>query len=274
MTRPSDAAPEQGGEGLREAVEHLANLAAEHLNCSGCPTPWWLTNWLANERTSRRTIAHLEPQAAHTDEGAGLSEAERMHLARCVYAVTGYLPPKNVNDLSGVLNEIEHYVERIVAQRVELANAVPALIAENERLGARLAEVERDANGPGWFWTRTEWAEWSNHLTTLIPEDLFAGNPEGAQESVIEDTITHLVAALVRVTQERDAERAQVARVEALAEEWDRLSKGESGTTAAIRAALNGATATETGPGATNRGRVGNDTDVVLRGPQIGGNDA
>lgn len=33
-------------DGLREAVRRLADLAAEHLNCTGCPTPWWLTRWL------------------------------------------------------------------------------------------------------------------------------------------------------------------------------------------------------------------------------------
>jgi len=31
---------------LRKQIDTLADLAAEHLNCSGCPTPWWLTNWL------------------------------------------------------------------------------------------------------------------------------------------------------------------------------------------------------------------------------------
>lgn len=32
---------------LRARIEKLADLAAEHIACSGCPTPWWLTNWLA-----------------------------------------------------------------------------------------------------------------------------------------------------------------------------------------------------------------------------------
>lgn len=34
-------------------IEKLADLAAEHLNCSGCPTPWWLTKWLSDERATR-----------------------------------------------------------------------------------------------------------------------------------------------------------------------------------------------------------------------------
>lgn len=38
---------------LNEQIEALANLAAEHRNCSGCPTPWWLINWLDTERATR-----------------------------------------------------------------------------------------------------------------------------------------------------------------------------------------------------------------------------
>ena len=111
----------------------------------------------------------------------------------------------------------------------------------------QIAEWRAETNGPGWFWTRTEWSEWSNHLTTLIPEDLFAGNPDGAQESVIEDTIVALIARLAEVeralrlvTDEHNnevrrrcaaeaalaVERAKVAAGLALAEEWDRLADG------------------------------------------------
>lgn len=45
----ADHTPSPATDGLREAIEKLADLAAEHLNCSGCPTPWWLTNWLHAE---------------------------------------------------------------------------------------------------------------------------------------------------------------------------------------------------------------------------------
>jgi hypothetical protein len=54
------------------------------------------------------------------------------------------------------------------------------------------AEVERaQATGPGWFWTRDEWSEWSNDLAMLIPEDDFDrySNPDGAQESCITDVL-------------------------------------------------------------------------------------
>lgn len=30
-----------------ERLAHIRALAAEHAECSGCPTPWWLTNALA-----------------------------------------------------------------------------------------------------------------------------------------------------------------------------------------------------------------------------------
>ena len=48
--------------------------------------------------------------------------------------------------------------------------------------------------------------EWSNDLALLIPEDLQAGNPEGAQESIIEDTLRYLVGVATEVS--------------ALADEW------------------------------------------------------
>lgn len=38
---------------LHERIDKLADLAAEHLNCTGCPTPWWLVNWLSDEANSR-----------------------------------------------------------------------------------------------------------------------------------------------------------------------------------------------------------------------------
>lgn len=58
-----------------------------------------------------------------------------------------------------------------------------------EEAADRAVEVTvlREERGPGWFWTRTEWSEWSNELAMLIPEDDFDrySNPDGAQESCI-----------------------------------------------------------------------------------------
>lgn len=34
-------------------IGSITNLAAEHLNCSGCPTPWWLTQELHREASER-----------------------------------------------------------------------------------------------------------------------------------------------------------------------------------------------------------------------------
>ena len=75
--------------------------------------------------------------------------------------------------------------------------------------------AERNSHGPGSFWTQAEWAEWSNDLAFLIPEDDVSryANPEGAQESIVE-------ACLRAYVSERAALDALVAeRVAALAEE-------------------------------------------------------
>jgi hypothetical protein len=71
----------------------------------------------------------------------------------------------------------------------------------------QIAEWRAEVNGPGWFWTRTEWAEWSNELAMILPEDAeeWPGvNADGAQESVIAAALRHLVAEVARL-------RAQVA---------------------------------------------------------------
>lgn len=54
-------------------------------------------------------------------------------------------------------------------------------------------------------WTQAEWAEWSNELAELIPDDLACGDPEGAQESIIADTLAHLVRCVLITTPEPDA---------------------------------------------------------------------
>lgn len=48
----------------------------------------------------------------------GLRPDERLMLARAVYSLTGYPPPKGEYDLSSVPNEVERMVERIIAARV------------------------------------------------------------------------------------------------------------------------------------------------------------
>lgn len=55
---------------------------------------------------------------AEKKDAASLTDDERMLLARAVYSQTGYLPPRGVNDLSMVRNEVERAVERILAARV------------------------------------------------------------------------------------------------------------------------------------------------------------
>jgi hypothetical protein len=57
------------------------------------------------------------------NEHTPLTETERLKLAFAVYSVTGYVPPKNADDLSSAKNEIEHMVERIIAARTSAATA-------------------------------------------------------------------------------------------------------------------------------------------------------
>lgn len=40
----------EAGAATSPNIEALVNLAAEHQNCTGCPTPWWLTRWLTDAR--------------------------------------------------------------------------------------------------------------------------------------------------------------------------------------------------------------------------------
>lgn len=47
----------------------------------------------------------------------GLRPDERLALARAVYRLTGYQPPKGEYDLSSVKNEVERVVEQIIATR-------------------------------------------------------------------------------------------------------------------------------------------------------------
>lgn len=72
----------------------------------------------------------------------------------------------------------------------------PALLAAGVRPPtdpAAVAEVNSERQGPGWFWTQDEWAEWSNRLAMLIPEDDLVGDLDGSQESIIEETLAMYV---------------------------------------------------------------------------------
>jgi hypothetical protein len=78
----------------------------------------------------------------------------------------------------------------------------------------------------GDFWTPAEWADWSDRLAELIPEDDAAtySNPEGAQESIIEDCLR--------------AYAARLAAVEALLAEWEAEDPGMPLDLARLRAVV------------------------------------
>ncbi|HET6917240.1 MAG TPA: hypothetical protein VFH56_14195 [Acidimicrobiales bacterium] len=52
------------------------------------------------------------------------------------------------------------------------------------------------ASGPGSFWTQAEWAEWSNDLANLLPEEY---DGDAAQEAIIERAVEDMVTALADV---------------------------------------------------------------------------
>lgn len=85
-------------------------------------------------------------------------------------------------------------------------NALPALLAI-----AR--EHKTESHGPGWFWTRTEWAEWSNDLARLVPEEY---GDDVAQEAIIERALTDLVRRAETAEAENADLRARLAAVRAL----------------------------------------------------------
>jgi hypothetical protein len=83
------------------------------------------------------------------------------------------------------------------------------------------AERERDearGDSPSGFWSQREWEDWSNDLALMIPEDLACGNPEGAQESIIEATLAHLIRCVSVAGEHDDAVRAEA--LEQAADEW------------------------------------------------------
>jgi hypothetical protein len=106
--------------------------------------------------------------------------------------------------------------ERDVANgALDIAPEVLRLAEMSDQIGAwrkraEQAERERDearGESPQGFWSQREWEDWSNELAALIPDDDVRGNPEGAQESIILDTLrgwheelTEARAAIERVT--------------------------------------------------------------------------
>lgn len=102
---------------------------------------------------------------------------------------------------------------------------------------AHVADVlaRREESGPGWFWTRDEWAEWSNEIALRLPEQY---DGDEAQESIIlravEDMATQLRDALDVLREYAEAgqlpapctnERALYERLSnALGHEDDRLT--------------------------------------------------
>jgi hypothetical protein len=66
-------------------------------------------------------------------------------------------------------------------------------------------------SGAGDFWTQDEWAEWSNELAQLIPEDdmLAYSNPEGAQEGIVLDVLRAYASERQSIWTEVADERAR-----------------------------------------------------------------
>ena len=84
----------------------------------------------------------LSARASNT--GGGLTVEVRLLLARAVYSVTGYAPPKNANDLSLVKNEIEHVAERIKSDAYEAGRLAAGGAAADEGLRERIEALRAD----------------------------------------------------------------------------------------------------------------------------------
>lgn len=55
---------------------------------------------------------------------------------------------------------------------------------------------EKAYTGPGWFWTQAEWAEWSNTLASLLPEEY---DDDVAQEAIIERAVMDMATQIREV---------------------------------------------------------------------------
>ena len=64
---------------------------------------------------------------------------------------------------------------------------------EKEEVMNEEAGMSETATGPGWFWTQDEWAEWSNTLARLLPEEY---DDDVAQEAIIERAVQDMATQL------------------------------------------------------------------------------
>lgn len=116
------------------------------------------------------------------DEGVRLTEEEREALMVA----------------SGFPADLFHAVKRIIAARLaEVTVERRRWYDEGVSDGCVVAEAGLRAELADARGAQREWEEWSNELATLLPEDAegWPGvNPEGAQESIIEAALRHLLA--------------------------------------------------------------------------------
>ncbi|WP_028654872.1 hypothetical protein [Nocardioides sp. J54] len=119
----------------------------------------------------------------------------------------------------------------------------PALLTLLDKARAELAEA-RGEHGGGWFMSQAEWADWSNDLARLVPEEYEA---DVEQEEIIERALADLV-------RRAKAAEGAIERVKALADErygsprWGLLRDGVRYVEVAhVRAALAPADTTNEG---------------------------
>lgn len=142
-----------------------------------------------------------------------LTEQEREALRAWLYEHNGSLGPNPVTDGAGGLAGLWNTVESTVAARVAEAEALAdhtSCVESYSVLLARAEQAEKEKHGPGGFWTRAEWAKWSNTLALLIPEEY---DDDAAQEAIIE-------RALADLARRAEQAEAKLARVRELADEW------------------------------------------------------
>lgn len=115
----------------------------------------------------------------------------------------------------------EHgYCETSIALTEQQARTNAALRQQVADLTAERDEARGER--PSGFWSQRQWEDWSNELAMLIPDDLAAGNPEGAQESIIEATLEHLIRCVSVVDDTEAAEETSAAQAEVIerVREW------------------------------------------------------
>lgn len=90
------------------------------------------------------------------------------------------------------------------------------LRAEVERLQEDVSQRRGEHDG-GWFWSQSEWADWSNKIALLLPEE-YEGDE--AQEAIIERAVRDLCervrnaeGALADIQRHIDQLKARLAEV-------------------------------------------------------------